>query len=69
MQMYSFFNSMQYKHTNIMFKKFPKSMSPRIEPMLLIARGPTSTVKIWRMQHVQIASTKIKSGDTTAAAT
>ena len=26
MQMYTFFNSMQYKHTNIMFKKFPKSM-------------------------------------------
>jgi len=24
--MYTFFNSMQYKHTNIMFKKFPKSM-------------------------------------------
>eukprot|EP00913_Durusdinium_trenchii_P031126 g29147.t2 len=26
MQMYAFFNSMQLKHTNIMFKKFPKSM-------------------------------------------
>ena len=26
MQMYAFFNSIQLKHTNIMFKKFPKSM-------------------------------------------
>ena len=33
------------------------------------ARWPTSTVKIWRIQHIQIASMKIRSGDTTAAAT
>ena len=29
MQMYAFFNSIQLKHTNIMFKKFPKSMKAR----------------------------------------
>lgn len=51
MQMYAFFNSMQLKHTNIMFKKFPKSMKVRRKtsrPRAVEARGPIRPIRPWR---------------------